>query len=61
MSKEQNLEMVVRKILIESTQIKYYDRELYIDLGELSVFLKKDRKDFLTTLSELRRHMNENK
>ena len=40
MSKEQNVEIFVRKILIESTQLRYYDRELYIDLGELSVFLK---------------------
>lgn len=61
MSKEQNVEIFVRKILIESTQLRYYDRELYIDLGELSVFLKKDKKHFLTTLSELRRYINENK
>lgn len=60
MSKEQNVEKVVRNILIESTQLRYYDREFYIQLINREKQIQEDIKNFLNAFSELKAELRKN-
>jgi hypothetical protein len=56
-----NKENTKRIILIESTKIKYYDREFYIKINEIEEKVMDNMKNFYNALYELRKNINENK
>ena len=55
-----NKENTKRIILIESTQLRYYDREFYIQLINKEKEMQEDIKNFLNAISKLKAELRKN-